>query len=345
MARGQNKQTTRRSARPRSAAGAASGFVPSGDFAADLSPRSPRSSAEIAQLDMTVIHRPAELRRLVKILLDCDTIALDIETASTVSGYDVTQGTPSLIQIGIDDPVHGRRQFVVDCFDVDPEPLMKVMRDPSVEKIIHNSAYEQRWFAYHWGVEITNVFCTYTAFQKIRKQLLEEYDAAGLERPAKATDVKLGLAYCSERALGVQMDKSEQGSLWSRPQLSKSQLEYAALDVAVLHPLAEVAKQRATELGVLEDAYASAGSRYATTMKGLQEKRDGREGRFDASYRVTAALARCSSLSELDEVWASSRQIPIWWEQREVCERAYRQRRAELKIGAPAKGDEDDIDW
>jgi hypothetical protein len=55
------------------------------------------------------------------------------------------------------------------------------------------------------------------------------------------------LAAVVQRELGEALDKSEQDSDWSRPELTDEQIDYAATDTAVLLPLAEALREKAVE--------------------------------------------------------------------------------------------------
>ncbi|MGQ0542594.1 MAG: DNA polymerase, partial [Blastocatellia bacterium] len=102
------------------------------------------------------------------------------------------------------------------------EPLRRLLSDEKCRKIAHNAKFDAKWVRHHLGCEIGGIFDTYLASQLI---------AAG------DGDRRHSLADVAQFFTGTELDKSQQVSDWSTPELSHSQVEYAARDAAVLLPL------------------------------------------------------------------------------------------------------------
>lgn len=102
------------------------------------------------------------------------------------------------------------------------EPLRRLLSDENCRKVAHNAKFDSKWVRRHIGCEIGGIFDTYLASQLI---------AAG------DGDRRHSLADVAQFFTGTELDKSEQVSDWSTPELSHSQVEYAARDAAVLVPL------------------------------------------------------------------------------------------------------------
>ena len=98
--------------------------------------------------------------------------------------------------------------------------LQKLLTEPKVTKLFHYGRFDIAVMKYYLDVWTTPVWCT-----KIASKLVRTY-----------TDRHSLKDLCREQ-LGLEMDKSDQTSDWARPDLSDSQLEYAANDVRVLLPL------------------------------------------------------------------------------------------------------------
>ena len=74
------------------------------------------------------------------------------------------------------------------------------------------------------------------------------------ERTETNAPLKHTLADAARRELGIEVDKAEQKSDWSRPALTPDQLTYAARDAAILRPLAEVLKAKIDTAGLAPTA-------------------------------------------------------------------------------------------
>lgn len=108
-------------------------------------------------------------------------------------------------------------------------PLRELLSDPAVIKIAHNAKFDAKWVKACLGTEINGLFDTYLASQLI---------AAGDQ------DRRHSLADVAQFFLGQELDKSQQISDWSTPELSDAQIEYAARDAAILVPLREQVAER-----------------------------------------------------------------------------------------------------
>jgi ribonuclease D len=100
--------------------------------------------------------------------------------------------------------------------------LKKLLGDTSVLKIFHFARFDIATLFHAFGVMPTPVYCT-----KIASRLTRTY-----------TD-KHGLKDLVREILGVELSKQQQSSDWGAPELSESQVSYAASDVLHLHALRE----------------------------------------------------------------------------------------------------------
>ena len=153
-------------------------------------------------------------------------IALDVET----TGLDPEGDRVRLVQVAFNGNV-----TLVDAFAL-PEPasalaqLFEAMR--GVEVVGHNLQFDLRFLA-KLGFVPGRVFCTMLASQVLH---------AGERDENRHGRLKHSLEAVVERELGLKLNKNEQASDWSRPQLTPDQLRYAADDVRHLPALAETFK-------------------------------------------------------------------------------------------------------
>jgi ribonuclease D len=217
-----------------------------------------------------------------------------------------------LIQIGVEDPEP--RQWVIDCFAIDPTPVLdqawKTARRPYVkfdqETVIHYAWFEQEWLGYHYGVHLGKIFDTCAISRKVNSKLPPE------EKLANAKLMTVALSY-----LGVEMDKGPQSSDWSVEELSEEQILYAALDAAVLLDLVPPMKKRIVDLGLESECNSQMqkfwnvsnylGRKYSQISKGeldsLEMQLHGSQD-FETSSQLAREIGR-SRLHHADRVKAS----------------------------------------
>jgi DNA polymerase-1 len=183
-----------------------------------------------------LINDAETLRRVCEELKAEDFLGFDTETTA-LDPYD---GTIRLVQLST-----GRDTKVIDLkpfaargdlrTSEELAPLRDLLRAPKPIKIAHNAKFDAKWISHHLNVELGGAFDTLLASQII---------AAGDQ------DRRHSLADVTSYFLGTELDKSEQVSDWNAPELSQSQIEYAARDAATMIPLREkiVEKLKSDEL-------------------------------------------------------------------------------------------------
>jgi DNA polymerase-1 len=183
-----------------------------------------------------LINDAETLRRVCEELKAEDFLGFDTETTA-LDPYD---GTIRLVQLST-----GRDTKVIDLkpfaargdlrTSEELAPLRDLLRAPKPIKIAHNAKFDAKWISHHLNVELGGAFDTLLASQII---------AAGDQ------DRRHSLADVTSYFLGTELDKSEQVSDWDAPELSQSQIEYAARDAATMIPLREkiVEKLKSDEL-------------------------------------------------------------------------------------------------
>lgn len=150
-----------------------------------------------------------ELPAVADRLLHQEAIGLDVETTFPRQRLCTVQiASPS--DLGI-----------IDALAVDLLPLAPVFSGRSPIKIIHNASFERRVLGEH-GLELAGVFDTLKASRTKRGRR-----AKGGHR----------LDAVCRRELGINIDKEEQRSDWSRRPLSARQLRYAAVMLELFEQL------------------------------------------------------------------------------------------------------------
>ncbi len=121
---------------------------------------------------------------------------------------------------------------LIDALEVaDLGPLGVLMADRNAQKVIHNASFERSVLAKH-DIAIENVLDTLRLSREIRGKV----------------DGGHSLKAVCARELGLEIDKTEQVSDWTRRPLTQSQQAYAAMDVELLLRLVDVFRPFSTVL-------------------------------------------------------------------------------------------------
>jgi DNA polymerase I-like protein with 3'-5' exonuclease and polymerase domains/intein/homing endonuclease len=171
-----------------------------------------------------------ELSGVAETLANAEVLGADIETTS----LNPRDGKTRLLQLATDEDT-----FVVDVFGVrDLSPLKSVLAGGPA-KILHHAKFDHSFLWAEHGISLSPIFDTMLA-----AQLLDggEYGSS------------YALEAVAERYLDETVDKTARREDWSG-ELSRSQLEYAARDAAILLPLRErlAAALEEEELGFVSE--------------------------------------------------------------------------------------------
>lgn len=135
-------------------------------------------------------------------------IAVDTE----LHGLRLTRDHVLLVQVG---DAQGNVALVRTAgLDACPPRLRTLLEAPGVVKLFHFALTDIAFLRDSLGVTVRPFFCTRTASKLVRTYTQSH-----------------GLKDLVREFLGIEMDKQAQQTDWSRPDLSETQLKYAASDV------------------------------------------------------------------------------------------------------------------
>jgi ATP-dependent Lhr-like helicase len=183
--------------------------------AADAAP-APVVDDEVVRVRPTLpvewIGSDGDLRALCGRLRGEARLGLDVETTLTTRAL-------CLVQLSWSGAV-----ALIDVLEIASlEPLAELLAEPTIEKVIHNAAFERSVLG-RLGITIEPVVDTL---------------ALSRAKHGRKIDGGHGLKAVCARELGVVLDKAEQTSNWARRPLSARQQAYAAVDAEVLLKLRE----------------------------------------------------------------------------------------------------------
>jgi ribonuclease D len=163
-----------------------------------------KRNLEVA-LEYRYIDTDEQLQEVVEACLEVSVIALDTEFARFNTYYPIV----GLIQI-----YTGAVCFLVDPLSVSSiEPLKTVMAERSLLKVLHACSEDMEVFQYALGIVPAPVYDTQIA------------------SAALGVGFSLGYQALVEHYLDISLSKDQTRSDWLARPLTKSQLDYAALDV------------------------------------------------------------------------------------------------------------------
>lgn len=167
---------------------------------------------------MPYLTSPSEIRKIVAEYTKATTLWIDTEVAD----YKSRRPRLSLIQV-LDDPqdMSGDRVYLLDVLDQPDlvrEFVDKIMVNPDIEKVFHNSSYDVKFLG---NKQAENITCTLDIAKKIPNYLL----------PLPNYQLKtLATVLCDFNNI----DKQEQQSDWGKRPLTEEQIDYAYLDCIYL---------------------------------------------------------------------------------------------------------------
>src|SRR5215208_892724 len=153
--------------------------------------------------------------RAVRAVENASVVALDLET----TGLNPRRDRIRLVQVSDSEKI-----FVIDLFRRDGRPLFEALARDDLVVLAHGGDFEWRFVYHHFGIALDNMV-----------------DTMLMARLATMGDMRLrvGLGDLAESELDTVLDKEMQKADWTVDPLPKRQLDYAAMDVKVLHPLRE----------------------------------------------------------------------------------------------------------
>ena len=207
-----------------------------------------------------VITNLAALDEVKKEVLSATVVGIDFET----TGLDPLVNRIRLVQIACYGEDDSTAVFVIDAFKVSRSALQEFLAElfaqESIVKVIHNAKFELSFMRQFVGrrLRVRNVFDSMLASQLITAGYFSmEYSKLAKKWKRRYPNHKL--ADLVRRLLGRNLDKSEQVSNWSAPDLTYEQFRYAALDAAILldlHPVLAglLEKNRLAKVAAIEFA-------------------------------------------------------------------------------------------
>lgn len=160
-----------------------------------------------ANLKIDYVDDEVHLRRAIKeIMRSKKPVSIDFETA--IESYsDKTRGALRLIQLGISTPRGEKKgkQWVIDCFRVDPTPVIEVFESEEMEKYIHYLFFEEDWATSRFGHSINRIYDTCIAWRAIQGYLSNGMRAAAVA----ATDPDGNIPRTIRREFGCTLTRGD----------------------------------------------------------------------------------------------------------------------------------------
>lgn len=168
------------------------------------------------------VDRPADLERLVDVLLSKQAVAVDTESNSLYA----YQEQVCMVQFSTESD-----DYLVDPLAIsDLSPLAPIFANPSIEKVFHAAEYDVICLKRDYGFAFTELFDTMLAARILGRS-------------------GLGLGTLLEQEFAVLVDKRLQRANWARRPLSPEMLKYARMDTHYLVALRSILKEELIRSG------------------------------------------------------------------------------------------------
>ena len=160
-------------------------------------------------------------------------MAIDTET----TGLDPRTSTLCTVQSHV--PGWGTEIMIVDPV-ITPTRLLTLVSTDDIVKVFHHAIFDLGFIRHTYQSQARAVACTKVAAKLLWPGMKERQSLKGL----------------AKYLLGIEMDKTQRLSDWSRARLTDAQLQYAATDAEILPPLLEAMTEQLRQRQLLELAEA-----------------------------------------------------------------------------------------
>jgi len=195
-----------------------------------------------------------EAQKAVDYLSTFDRLGYDTET----TGLEIVKNKVKLLlmQLGTEEVA-----YLFDPRKIDVQILKEILESKSILKILHNAKYDYQSTKYDTGIVLRNVFDTMLSYRLLTSGLIEDgqggYVPAGFRDKSKKIFPYKSLNFLCQKYLGITLNKEVRKSFTDNQytkEYTKVQLEYAASDVVVLHPLCDILGQALESEGLIDTA-------------------------------------------------------------------------------------------
>ncbi len=196
----------------------------------------------------------AEAEKAVDYLCGFKRLGYDTET----TGLEIIGGKDKLLlmQLGTQEVA-----YLFDPRKINTEILSRPLESPDILKILHNAKFDYQSTIIGTGIRLDNVFDTMLSYRLLTSGLIEDgqggFVAAGFRDKNKKQFPYKSLKYLCKKYLGIVLDKDVRRTFSDQrydKEFTPKQLEYAADDILVMHPLCDILNQELLEQDLIETA-------------------------------------------------------------------------------------------
>lgn len=200
------------------------------------------------------IDNDKEAEKAVDYLCGFRRLGYDTET----TGLEIIGGKDKLLlmQLGTEEIA-----YLFDARKINTEILRTPLESPDILKILHNAKFDYQSTILNTGIRLTNVFDTMLSYRLLTSGLIEDgqggFVASGFRDKNKKQFPYKNLNFLTKKYLGITLDKTTRKSFSDQQynrEFTEKQLEYAADDILVLHPLCDLLSQELVEEGLIDTA-------------------------------------------------------------------------------------------
>jgi DNA polymerase I len=192
--------------------------------------------------------------RAVDYLLQHDRLAYDTEA----TGLNLIGGFSRLLlmQLGTEEVT-----YLFDARTIDTSILREPLESEKILKILHNAKFDYQSTKLETGITLKNVFDTMLAYRSLTSGLIEDgqggFVPAGFRDKSKRHWPYKSLDFLSKKFLGIALNKNVRETFVDHQynkEFSEEQLQYAADDIIVLHPLCDILSQELLDEDLIDTA-------------------------------------------------------------------------------------------
>ncbi len=200
------------------------------------------------------VDNDKDVQSAVDYLKTHDRLGYDTET----TGLKLIGGFSKLLlmQLGTEEAT-----YVFDARKIDPAPLKEILEAENILKVGHNLKFDYQSTKLATGICLQNVFDTMLAYRIRTSGLIEDgkggFVVAGFRDKSKKQWPYKPLNFLTQKYLGISLDKSVRETFIDHQynkEFTEEQLNYAAGDIVVLHPLCDLLGQELEEESLIDTA-------------------------------------------------------------------------------------------